>query len=185
MAAGEDKATHGNDPSIGAAWVFGDGINTDVLAPGQYIKLPIEELASHSLESVDAQFAQQVKPGDIVVAGRNFGIGSSREQAAEALKVLGVAAVVAQSFGGIFYRNAINLGLPVFTPVATAAGADARALTAIKAGERLSLSLDQATLQCHDTATVVDLQPLPDFLLNMIKAGGLVAVLEERFRPGS
>lgn len=181
MVSVNGKVARGDDDSAGSAWVFGDGINTDVLAPGQYIKLPIEELAVHCLESVDAGFARQVKPGDIVVAGRNFGIGSSREQAAEALRVLGVAAVVAESFGGIFYRNAINLGLPVFTPLEGAS--NHTALATIKAGEKLSLSMEQATLMHHKTGDVVNLQPLPDFLLEMLKAGGLVAVLEKRFKP--
>lgn len=182
MSSQKDNTIIADEAHAGTAWIFGDGINTDVLAPGQYIKLPIEELASHCLESVDERFARQVKPGDIVVAGRNFGIGSSREQAAEALRVLGVAAVIAESFGGIFYRNAINLGLPVFTPVASAGKNTTGTLATIKAGEKLSVSLDRATLQRHHSGTVVDLQPLPDFLLDMLKAGGLVAVLEKRFR---
>ena len=97
----------------GRAFIFGDNIDTDVLAPGRYMKGPVEELARHCLEAVAPDFAKDVRPGDVVVAGRNFGIGSSREQAAQALKVLGVSAVVAKSFGGIFLRNALNLGLPV------------------------------------------------------------------------
>jgi 3-isopropylmalate/(R)-2-methylmalate dehydratase small subunit len=96
----------------GRAWVLGDDIDTDQLAPGPYMKSPIAELARHCLEAADPRFAAEVRPGDVVVAGRNFGIGSSREQAAKALLTLGVAAVVARSFGGIFRRNAINLGLP-------------------------------------------------------------------------
>ena len=175
-----------NRSETGRAWVFGDNINTDVLAPGQYIKLPIEKLAVHCLESVDANFASEVSPGDIIVGGRNFGIGSSREQAAEALKILGVAGVVAESFGGIFYRNAINLGLPVFTPIVSETNTTETvdnngSIANIKAGERLSLSLQQATLSNHDSGLVVSLQPLPDFLLEMLQAGGLVAVLEKRF----
>ena len=95
----------------GRAWRFGDDIDTDVLAPGIYMKKPIAELAQHCLEVVDPRFAKEVRPGDIVVAGRNFGMGSSREQAAQALIALGVAAVLAKSFAGIFYRNALNQGL--------------------------------------------------------------------------
>jgi 3-isopropylmalate dehydratase small subunit len=93
------------------AWVFGDNVDTDVLAPGRYMKLPIEEIAKHCLEAIDSSFAASVQPGDIVVAGRNFGAGSSREQAPAALRHLGVAALVAESFAGLFYRNALNLGL--------------------------------------------------------------------------
>ena len=95
----------------GTVWKFGDNVDTDVLAPGAFMKGPVEELARHCLESVDPQFAAGVQPGDYVVAGRNFGVGSSREQAAQVLKLLGVAAVIAPSFAGIFYRNACNLGL--------------------------------------------------------------------------
>ena len=95
----------------GQVWKFGDEINTDLLVPGVYIKLPLDELASHCLETVDPLFAGSVVEGDFVVAGKNFGMGSSREQAAQVLKVLGVAAVIAESFSGIFYRNAFNLGL--------------------------------------------------------------------------
>ena len=94
-------------------WRFGDGIDTDAMAPGQYMKLPIEELARHCLEGVRPEFAASVRPGDVIVAGANFGVGSSREQAPQALATLGVAGVVAVSFAGLFYRNAINLGLPV------------------------------------------------------------------------
>jgi len=98
----------------GRAWVFGDNVDTDVLAPGQYMKLGIEEIARHCLESVDPAFAGSVQAGDVVVGRRNFGTGSSREQAPQALKQLGVAALVAESFAGLFYRNAINLGLPAW-----------------------------------------------------------------------
>jgi len=100
-------------PIAGKAWVFGSDIGTDLLAPGLYMKRPIEEIARHCLEDVDPRFAGGVEPGDVVVAGRNFGMGSSREQAAEALRHLGVSVVLAQSYGGLFYRNALNLGLLV------------------------------------------------------------------------
>ena len=94
------------------AWVLGDNIDTDVITPGKYMKFGIEEIAQHCLEPVLPEFPKQVKPGDIVVAGRNFGAGSSREQAPAALKHLGVAALIAESFAGLFYRNSLNLGLP-------------------------------------------------------------------------
>jgi len=97
----------------GRIFLFGDDIDTDQLAPGQYMRGGIEAIATHCLEAIRPEFAQTVRPGDIVVAGRNFGAGSSREQAAEALRHLQVAGVVALSFAGIFYRNAVNLGLPI------------------------------------------------------------------------
>jgi hypothetical protein len=97
----------------GRVFLLGDDIDTDQLAPGQYMKGGLDMLAAHCLESARPDFAGSVKPGDVIVAGKNFGMGSSREQAAEALKHLGLAGVVAKSFAGIFYRNALNLGLPV------------------------------------------------------------------------
>lgn len=151
-------------------WRFGDDIDTDVLAPGQYMSGGIGKLAAHCLEAVDPEFASAVRPGDIVIGGRNFGIGSSREQAAEALKHLGVAAVIAPNFAGIFYRNAINLGLPVLVgsvPETIKTG-DAGKID-IRTG---CLSLDTGAVQCD---------PLPDFLLQLIHAGGLVPHLKQRF----
>jgi 3-isopropylmalate/(R)-2-methylmalate dehydratase small subunit len=99
----------------GKAWIFGYDIDTDVLAPGLYMKGSFEELASHCLEAIDPDFASNVAPGDVVVAGKNFGVGSSREQAAEALKYLGVSILLAKSFAGIFFRNALNFGMIALT----------------------------------------------------------------------
>lgn len=156
----------------GRAFVFGDGIDTDVLAPGVYMKLPIDQLAAHCLESIDPDFVRNVRPGDIVVAGSNFGVGSSREQAAEALRHLGVACVIARSFGAIFYRNALNFGLPV--------------LVCADAGKILpgdSIKVDAAGGLIRDETQGLELsaQPLPQFLLQMIADGGLVPHLEKRF----
>jgi len=159
----------------GRCWLFGDDINTDVLAPGQYVKAPIETLANHCLESVNPVFAANVQTNDLLVAGRNFGIGSSREQAAQALLILGIKGVIAQSFGGIFFRNAINLGLPVFVPQ------DAQQLKQCSDGDRLEFSLEQAVLHNVSNDTLIKLKPLPDFLLQMVRAGGLIKVLEKRF----
>ncbi len=122
---------------VGRAWVFGDNIDTDVLAPGRYMKGPVEEAAPHCLESVDPDFAGQVAPGDFVIGGGNFGLGSSREQAAQVLRILGVAAVIAKSFGGIFYRNAFNLGLLAVLGPETGR---------IVAGDRLSLVAEAGVL---------------------------------------
>lgn len=156
----------------GRAFVFGDDIDTDVLAPGRYMKGSIEELAKHCLEAVDPGFASNVRPGDVVVVGRNFGMGSSREQAAQALKVLGVAAVVAQSFGGIFYRNALNLGLPVVVCSQT---------NAINAGDRLSVDLAGGKVENETSGRTLPSERLPQFLLDMLADGGLVPHLEKRF----
>ena len=158
--------------AYGRAFVYGDGINTDMLAPGIYMKHPIATIAQHCLESVDPEFARTVKPGDVVVAGQGFGIGSSREQAAEALKHLGVAAVLAKSYGGIFYRNALNFGLPVlvFGDVDQIGSGDL-------------VSVDAASGAVHNKTRGITLAatPLPQFLLDMIADGGLVPHLEKRF----
>ncbi len=156
----------------GRVFLFGDDIDTDQLAPGAYMKGGIEALASHCLETARPDFAATVQPGDVVVAGRNFGMGSSREQAAEALKHLGVAGVVARSFAGIFYRNAINLGLPVLV------GAD---LETVADGDRGALDLDKSELRIVDRDLSVRLEPLPDNLRCMLRDGGLVPHLKKRF----
>jgi 3-isopropylmalate/(R)-2-methylmalate dehydratase small subunit len=156
----------------GRAFVFGDGIDTDVLAPGIYMKLPIEQLALHCLESIDPDFSRIVRPGDIVVAGANFGVGSSREQAAEALKHLGVACVIARSFGNIFYRNALNFGLPVLV---------CSQVDSIADGDRLVVDPRSGRIANETTGLELSAQPLPDFLLEMIADGGLVPHLAKRF----
>ncbi|TDI58739.1 MAG: 3-isopropylmalate dehydratase [Alphaproteobacteria bacterium] len=155
----------------GRAWVFGDNVDTDALAPGYAIRLPIEELARHCLESIDDDFAGAVAAGDFVVAGVNFGIGSSREQAAEALRHLGVAAVIARSFGGIFYRNAFNLGLPAL--VSAEAGR-------IAAGDVLDLDLEHGQIADRTQGATFDCEPIAPPLRQLIADGGLVAQLEKR-----
>ena len=157
----------------GRAWVFGDDIDTDVLAPGRYMKGPVEEAAPHCLESVDPDFAGNVAPGDFVVAGGNFGLGSSREQAAQVLRILGVAAVIARSFGGIFYRNAFNLGLMAV---------QCRETGRISAEDRLSLDAEAGTLRNLNTGESYDCEPVPAHLLTLIADGGLIPHLERRFK---
>jgi len=159
-------------PKYGCAFVFGDSVNTDALAPGSLMKHPIAVIASHCLESVDPSFASTVRPGDVVVAGKGFGIGSSREQAAEALKHLGVAAVLARSFGGIFYRNALNLGLPVLV---------CEDIAGISAGDLIHVDAATGVIRNSTRGTTLSAVPLPPFLLAMIADGGLVPHLEKRF----
>ncbi len=168
MSGGEGA---GDREGGGRAWRFGDDIDTDVLAPGRYMKLPVEELARHSLESVDADFAAGVRAGDFVVAGANFGIGSSREQAAQVLTILGVAAVIAKSFGGIFYRNAFNLGLPaVICPETHRIGAK----------DRLALDAGAGVVRNLSTGEDYPCEPVPAHLMALIRDGGLIAQLERR-----
>jgi 3-isopropylmalate/(R)-2-methylmalate dehydratase small subunit len=155
----------------GRAFVFGDDIDTDVLAPGRYMKGSVEELARHCMEGIAPDFARTVRPGDIVVAGRNFGMGSSREQAAQALKILGVSAVIAKSFGGIFFRNALNLGLPVMVCAAT---------HDIRQDDRLSVDLIEGRVTNETSGVTLPAEPLPTFLLDMLADGGLVPHLEKK-----
>ena len=154
----------------GRAWVFGDNVDTDQLAPGRYMKSPIEELARHCLEGVDPAFAANARPGDVVAAGRNFGMGSSREQAAQALRHLGIAAVLAPSFAGIFYRNAVNLGLLVMVCAET---------RRIAPGDRVAVDADAATAQNLTNDETYALEPVPPHLLEMVRDGGLVEHLEK------
>jgi 3-isopropylmalate/(R)-2-methylmalate dehydratase small subunit len=153
------------------AWAFGDNLDTDVIAPGRYMKFGIEEIAQHCLESVSPAFAKEVQPGDIVVGGRNFGAGSSREQAPEALKHLGVAALIAESFAGLFYRNAINLGLPALLC--------ARAKR-IRDGDRLDVDLERGKVHNRTSGETLDCEPMPAFLMTLIRDGGLLPHLEKK-----
>lgn len=161
---------------MGRLWRFEKTIDTDVLAPGFYMKSPLAELAQHCLEAVNPDFASTVRPGDVVMASANMGVGSSREQAAEVLKYLGVAAVIAPSFAGIFYRNAINLGLPVLTlpkeiilPPECVDGAC------------VEFNFDLSEMTLTDFDITISLDPLPPFLRDLIVDGGLVPHLEKRF----
>jgi 3-isopropylmalate/(R)-2-methylmalate dehydratase small subunit len=159
-------------PMIGRAFVVGDNIDTDLLAPGAWMKLPPAELAQHCLEAVDPTFATQARSGDFLVAGRNFGLGSSREQAAQSLKLLGVAAVLAPSFARIFYRNAINLGLPALI---------LRDAGQISAGDRLRVDLDAGRVDNLSQDQGYAMAPMPAHLQRMIEEGGLIAHLKRRF----
>jgi len=154
----------------GRIWRFGDNVDTDAMAPGAYMKAGIEELSRHCLEALRPGFADAVQRGDLLVGGHNFGLGSSREQAPQALKHLGVAAVIAPSFAGLFYRNAINLGLPVLVCRDTAPLAD---------GARARLDLDSASLRLED-GRLLACEPIPRFLLDLLRAGGLMPHLKER-----
>lgn len=155
------------------AWVFGDDVDTDALSPGIYMRAPLEELAKHCLETRDPEFAGSVRPGDVVVGGRNFGMGSSREQAAEVLCHLGVKAVLAISFAGIFYRNAFNLGLPAV--VCTDAGR-------IGAGDEVELDLEAGSVSNLTTREDLRCEPVPGHLAGLVAAGGLIPLLQRRLR---
>lgn len=150
----------------GRAWKFGDNISTDHITPGRYFHLRsnIEELAKHIMEDADPDFMKKFKKGDFIVAGKNFGMGSSREHAPLALKVAGVSAVLAKSFARIFYRNAINVGLPVLI-VDT---------DPIESGDVLEVDLSKGIVRDLTKGLELRAKPLPDFMLKILKAGGLV-----------
>ncbi len=147
----------------GKAWKFGSDIDTDVIIPGKYLRTTdMQVFADHVLEGIDPEFPKKVQKGDVIVANDNFGCGSSREQAALALKYAGVACVVAKSFGRIFFRNAINVGLPLME-------ADVQC----NEGDEVEIDLHQGTVKV--SGKVFQGNKLPDFLLEMLTDGGLVA----------
>ncbi len=152
-------------------WKFGDNLDTDAMAPGQFMKSPIEELSRHCLESVRPEFASSVRAGDVLVAGKNLGAGSSREQAPQALKALGVSALVAVSYAGLFYRNALNLGLAAL--VCAEAGS-------IDDGEPVVVDIQAGSIQLPAQGRTLTCEPMPGFLLEMVMAGGLLAHLQQR-----
>ena len=158
--------------SVHRVWKFGPDIDTDALAPGAYMKLGIEGIAPHCLEAVRPEFAGEVQPGAVIAAGPNFGIGSSREQAVAALVHLGVKAVIAPSFSGLFFRNAFNLGLLLLSTPEAEQLAEA---------EQVELDLQTLTLR-RPTGQQLVCQPIPGFLLDMVAAGGLMNQLGQRQR---
>ncbi len=155
----------------GRAWLFEDGIDTDVLAPGRYMSLPPRDLAAHCLEALRPNFAAQVQSGDIILAGANFGIGSSREQAVESLKLLGVSAVLAKSFGGIFQRNAFNLGLMCLSCPTLDVSDMSEFDHAVLNTETGILNAGGQSWEC---------EKLPPFLRAIIEDGGLIAHLNKQ-----
>jgi 3-isopropylmalate dehydratase small subunit len=153
----------------GRAWVFGEDISTDHIIAGRYLGTTDPKVfAEHCLEAVDPNFAKQAKPGDVVVAGANFGCGSSREQAPLAFKHLGIAAILAPSFARIFFRNAINIALPVLEC--------AEIEKAVKAGEEVDIEMK--TGEVRTSSGILKFRPLPPNVLEILEAGGLVPKLK-------
>jgi 3-isopropylmalate/(R)-2-methylmalate dehydratase small subunit len=158
--------------SRGTVWKYGDNVNTDVIFPGRYTYqiMPPEEMAKHALEDLDPEFAAKVKPGDVIVAGKNFGCGSSREQAAACLKAAGVQAVVARSFARIYFRNAINLGLAVLQCE--------QAVEALEKGD--TVDIDFVRGEIHSDKGAFRFLPLPDSVIGIIEAGGLLEYTKKK-----
>ncbi|HOC24039.1 MAG TPA: 3-isopropylmalate dehydratase [bacterium] len=151
---------------VGRVWKYGDDVNTDVIFPGKYTYTVTDpaEMARIAMEDLDADFAKNVQPNDIVVAGKNFGCGSSREQAAFCLKYAGVGAVVARSFSRLYFRNCINAGLPALTLPESA--------DIFVAGERIEIDLSAGTIQCQ--AGLFHFPPLPEAVIGIFNDGGLI-----------
>ncbi len=156
----------------GKVWRYGDNIDTDVIIPARYLNsFDPKELASHCMVDIDESFAGNVREGDLMVGGYNFGCGSSREHAPVAIKASGVPVVIAASFARIFYRNAINVGLPVLE-----IGKDAEK---ISAGDILSVDLATGIIRNKTTGDVFQAPPLPGFIRDIAKAGGLLNYVKE------
>jgi 3-isopropylmalate/(R)-2-methylmalate dehydratase small subunit len=156
----------------GRVWKLGDNIDTDVITPGKYLILSIDELKKYVLEPIDPEFPRKVKPGDILVAGKNFGCGSSREQAPAALKALGISVVIAESFARIFFRNAVSLGLPVVI----CDGISEK----VKEGEFLEVNLEIGEIRNLNTGQIIKTKILSRQMVEILKAGGIIPLLRKK-----
>lgn len=157
-------------------WLYGDHIDTDVIIPARYLNIAdFKELAEHAMEdakeNLEINFAANVQPGDYIVAGKNFGCGSSREHAPLAIKAAGISCVIAKSFARIFYRNAINIGLPILECPA--------ASEAISEGDVVSIDFDTGVITDETTGQTFQAAPFPPFIQNIIRAGGLMKSIQE------
>jgi 3-isopropylmalate/(R)-2-methylmalate dehydratase small subunit len=160
-------------PLRGRVHKYGADINTDVIIPARYLNTTDpQELAQHCMEDEDPEFVRRVRPGDIIVAGTNFGCGSSREHAPIAIKAAGVSCVIAKSFARIFYRNAINLALPVLECEEAVDGSEA--------GDELEVELESGAIRNLTRGTAFQAKPFPDFMLELLQAGGLVEYTRRR-----
>ena len=154
----------------GLVFKYPDNVDTDVIIPARYLNTSVaSELAKHCMEDIDTEFVKQVKPGDVRVAGWNFGCGSSREHAPLVIKTCGTGCVIAKSFARIFYRNAINIGLPILECE--------EAADAISAGDEVSVDFDTGVITNETTGKTYQAAPFPEFIQNIIKKGGLLASL--------
>ena len=157
----------------GHAWKFGNNIDTDLIIPARYLTTsdPVE-LAKNAMEDADPEWADKMNPGDFIVAGDNFGCGSSREHAPIALKATGLSAVIARSFARIFYRNAINIGFPILE--------SPEAAEEIKEGDEIEVDLTSGTIKDLTSGKTYQAQPFPEFMQKIIKAGGLIKYLRQQ-----
>lgn len=157
----------------GQAWKFGDNIDTDLIIPARYLNTSDpEELAKHCMEDADPEWVRKMRKGDFIVGGENFGCGSSREHAPIAIKAAGVSAVIAKSFARIFYRNAINIGLPILESPEAAEN--------IKEGDEIEVNLSTGEITDPTINQVFKAQPFPEFMQKIIDAGGLIKYLQQQ-----
>jgi 3-isopropylmalate dehydratase small subunit len=157
----------------GRAWKYGDDVDTDVIIPARYLNTSDPaELAKHCMEDIDRGYASKVSPGDFIVAGKNFGCGSSREHAPIAIKASGARAVIARSFARIFYRNSFNMGLPIFEAP--------DAVDGIEAGDVLALDMERGTLRNETKRKHYKVAPVPPFMRELVAAGGLLNYMAAR-----
>jgi len=157
----------------GQAHKYGDNVDTDVIIPARYLTTPdSEELAKHCMEDIDKDFVRKVKKGDFIVAGENFGCGSSREHAPIAIKAAGISCVIASSFARIFYRNAINIGLPILE--------SKEASQEINDGDELKIDLVRGIISNKTTGKSYKATPFPEFMQDIINAGGLINYTREK-----
>ena len=156
----------------GTVFKYPDNVDTDVIIPARYLNTPnAQELAKHCMEDMDTSFVSRVRPGDIMVGGWNFGCGSSREHAPLAIKTCGTGCVIAKSFARIFYRNAINIGLPILECE--------QAAEEIQPGDRVDVNVDTGIISDETTGKQYQAEPFPEFIQNIIRAGGLLTSLKE------
>lgn len=157
---------------IGRIFKYGDNVDTDVIIPARYLNTTDEkELASHCMEDIDAGFVDNVKPGDIIVANKNFGCGSSREHAPIAIKAAGISCVIAESFARIFYRNAINIGLPIMECE--------EAAREIRSNDELEVDFSTGVIRNLSSGKEYRSQPFPAFIQDIIESGGLIAAVKQ------
>lgn len=156
----------------GIVFKYPDNVDTDVIIPARYLNTPdAKELAKHCMEDIDTAFVSRVQPGDVMVGGWNFGCGSSREHAPLAIKTCGTGCVIAKSFARIFYRNAINIGLPILECE--------QAAEEIQAGDQVQVNFDTGVITDKTTGKTYQAEPFPEFIQKIIRAGGLLASLKE------
>jgi 3-isopropylmalate/(R)-2-methylmalate dehydratase small subunit len=159
----------------GTMWKFGDNIDTDVIIPARYLNTSdAQELASHCMEDYDRDFIKKIKQGDIIVGGENFGCGSSREHAPLAIKTAGISCVIAKSFARIFYRNAINIGLPIFV--------SAEVFDKSEQGDNLEIHLQDGIIKNISNNMIFKINSIPEFIQKIISAGGLVEYTKSKMK---